>query len=137
MVRRLEAAAALAVAGIRRLEFLSSYSTSRTLRDQQLYRAIPELVETAEEMIARYKPQALLVPAYEGGHPDHDVCSFVGWVLGRRVGIRVWEMPLYHRSEKGTLVCQRFRDPNGAEIPLWLTPIELRTRSTMAACKTI
>ena len=53
----------------------------------------------------QYKPETVIVPAYEGGHPDHDSCSFLGALLRRKLQSRVWEMPLYHRSPTGKLIC--------------------------------
>lgn len=131
-VRRQEALMALATAGVHRVEFLAN--PGRRLRDQQLYLSAMQLFEAACDMIQQYKPDALLVPAYEGGHPDHDTCSFIGWLVGRRLGLPVWEMPLYHRSEAGALVAQHFRSLHGNEVALGLSACELQTRAAMMAC---
>lgn len=133
-VRRQEAAAALAVAGIRRLEFLDGDSGSQRFCDQYLYRAIPHLFKAISELIRRHSPEAMLVPAYEGGHPDHDVLSFIGWLVRRCLRLPVWEMPLYHRSDSGMLVRQRFREVDGTERCLPLSSVEVRTRTAMIAC---
>lgn len=133
-VRRQEAAAALAAAGVRQFEFLGNYLGQNTFRDQQLYHAVSELFDVVEGMVRRYEPEAVLVPSYEGGHPDHDVCSFIGATIRARLKLPVWEMPLYHRSEKGQLVCQRFLELNGTELELSLSPVEARTRDAMVAC---
>jgi LmbE family N-acetylglucosaminyl deacetylase len=133
-VRRQEAAAALAVAGVHQFEFLGSYFGPGTFLDQQLHQKLSNLFELVERMVRRYRPDCLLVPAYEGGHPDHDVCSFIGSVIGGRLKIPVWEMPLYHRSDQGELVSQRFRQTNGTEMAYSLSSAEARTREAMLAC---
>lgn len=133
-VRRREAAAALAAAGVHRVEFVTTSAGGGSFCDQQLYRALPELFHGVEEMIRRYSPQAIIVPAYEGGHPDHDACSFIGWLVRRRLNLPVWEVPLYHRSSAGVLVCQEFLEWRGTEMMFTLTPTELQTRASMVAC---
>ena len=125
-LRRSEATSGLARVGVSAIEFLAD-TTVIPLEDQQLHRAIPVLVDRVLASILVHRPDALLVPAYEGGHPDHDVCSFVGFVLSRLQGIPAWEMPLYHRSTTGTLVSQKFLDP-GKETLVPLTGQELESR---------
>lgn len=132
--RRQEARRALAAAEVRNCEFLAEETdTAGDFHDQQLHRALPQALEAVSEIVCRYQPDNLLVPAYEGGHPDHDSCSFLGAMLGRRFGLPVWEMPLYHRSPSGRLVCRHFRGTNGSERLLVLTPEERRTRTAMVA----
>lgn len=130
-VRCREAAAVLALAGVHRIEFLSKSAQGSRLSDQQLHRAVPQLFEIVCEMVQRFKPDTLLVPAYEGGHPDHDVCSFIGWLIRQKLDVSVWEMPLYHRSAAGALVAQHFRVSNNTEISSPLHAFELQTRSLM------
>ncbi|MFB3915378.1 MAG: PIG-L family deacetylase [Terriglobales bacterium] len=128
-VRRREAAIALANAPGFRAEFLSDRAPA--LLDQQLYRALSEALDALREAVRLYRPDSLLAPAYEGGHPDHDACSFLGHLVSRLDGVPVWEMPLYHRSPSGTLVTQRFRQRNGTELALQLSPRELEGRRSM------
>jgi hypothetical protein len=49
------------------------------LIDQQLHRALPQAFAVFSNLIRRYQPQRLLVPAYEGGHPAD--------VRGRRIAV--------------------------------------------------
>ncbi len=132
--RRQEATRALQAAGIRHSEFLGGAALEHTeFHDQQLYRVLPQAMQAISEMVRRYQPDKVLVPAYEGGHPDHDSCSFLGAMLCRRFGLPVWEMPLYHRSDTGNLVCRRFRAKSGGERLLALNRDEKRTRDAMVA----
>ncbi len=133
-LRRQEATTALILAGVRQVEFLSDYRNK--LSDLRLYRAVPHLFNVICQMIARYHPETVLVPAYEGGHPDHDVCSFVGALIRKRLNLPVWEMPLYHKSDTGELVGQRFREMNGSELIYLLNPQEVSQRAAMVACYT-
>lgn len=131
-LRRQEASTALVVAGIRRIEFLSGCDDK--VQNLRLYRAVPHLFEAWCRSIARYRPETILVPAYEGGHPDHDVCSFLGALIRKQLNLPVWEMPLYHKSEGGELVYQRFPRMNGTEVIYPLGEWELSIRAVMMAC---
>jgi LmbE family N-acetylglucosaminyl deacetylase len=99
--------------------------------DQELFRCLPSALEGLENLTLRFKPDALVAPAYEGGHPDPDACSFLTSTVGRRLSIPRWEMPLYHRSPAGTLLHQEFRVPLGGEILLHPTALELQRRDEM------
>ncbi len=134
LLRRTEAQAALFMLNVSQVEFLNDYAPpGLEFRDQQLFRALPEAFEAVSALVRRYRPGALLVPAYEGGHPDHDSCSFLGALLRRRLGIPVWEMPLYNRSNGGELKCQEFRLRNGTERGVMLSRAERQLREKMIA----
>lgn len=42
------------------------------------------------------KIERILVPAWEGGHPDHDAGQVVGAALARRLGSKLYEYPAYN-----------------------------------------
>jgi LmbE family N-acetylglucosaminyl deacetylase len=128
-LRRYEAATALSIARVEKFKFLSDDADG--LFDQRLYRALPRAFAALTRVIMRHQPDTLLVPAYEGGHPDHDACSFLGSLARTHLGLNVWEMPLYHRSDQGALVTQRFRRNYGSERMLHLTRLELQRRQSM------
>jgi LmbE family N-acetylglucosaminyl deacetylase len=79
----------------------------------------------------QFRPDVILAPAYEGGHPDHDSCSFLANKLGRKYGIPVWEMPLYHRCSSDSLICQQFLDRRGTEVELHPIGTELEIKKQM------
>lgn len=133
-VRRYEARMALERVRAAKCEFLNDgVGSQRRFTDQQLYRALTPAFAAVSRLIRRHEPDAVIVPAYEGGHPDYYACSFLGSLVRRRMGLPVWEMPLYHRSEDGLLICQRFRQEVGTEQMLVLTPGEVQHRAAVLA----
>lgn len=130
-VRHAEALRSLGVIGILDPVFLQHPVTHQPFRDQELFRSLPSALEALEAVAAQFKPDALIAPAYEGGHPDHDTCSFLVSMLSRKLSIPAWEMPLYHRSEGGVLVYQRFRVALEGEIVLHPSSLELARRDAM------
>jgi LmbE family N-acetylglucosaminyl deacetylase len=130
-VRRQEATASLQNIGVPSLWFLNDRTPGVRFTDQALHKnlinAVLLLVETIRELV----PDAILAPAYEGGHPDHDSCSFLAAVAGNVTGVPVWEMPLYHRGIHEELVWQEFRELVGNEIFIAATADELRGREKM------
>lgn len=101
-IREREARAALRLVGRDTATFLR-------FRDGSLYKSIRKLYDRVAAVINEWKPTLLLTHAYEAGHPDHDVCSFVAACLSQDFGIPVWEMPYYHGDpDTGALIHQRF-----------------------------
>jgi len=132
--RQEEAYAALAHAGVSEIVFLADGAGAQdSFIDQELHRSIPEAVLVLTEMIYRLRPQALLTLAYDGGHPDHDVCSFIGAVLARAHRLPIWEFPLYHRPPGRGIVFQRFAEPGEGEAELEITLQEVAVKRQMLA----
>lgn len=134
IIRQQEALKALPLAGVHQVEFLSDYPYLDKFCAHALCDVLPLLFAAVHTLIRRHRPDSLLVPAYEGGHPDHDVCSFVGAMVRQWMQLPIWEMPLYHASDSGEIVSQRFREPNGSELMYPLTSAELHTRAAMLSC---
>jgi LmbE family N-acetylglucosaminyl deacetylase len=130
-LRRREARTSLAAAGVRHIEFLQAGQGYFT--DQELFRCLAPALESLSALVRRYRPQVLLTLAYEGGHPDHDSCSFLASVLARRFSLPAWEMPLYFRRTDGCALCQQFRALNGTEIALQPTAQEQKIKHDMLA----
>ena len=126
-LREQEARLALGAVHVSCVEFL------RSVRDQQLHLRLEEAFASLSTVIERRCPEALLALAYEGGHPDHDSCSFLAHHLGTRFSLPVWEMPLYFRHAAGYEAETEFRDSSGMEITLEPTPDELARKRTMLA----
>lgn len=133
-VRREEAIAAGAVAGASHIVFIADQAPSCT--DQHLYRSLPLALQAIARAVLRFRPDALLTTAYEGGHPDHDACSFLCNIIGKQFSLPVWEMPLYHRIPDGRLVRQEFVEPNGGEFVVNPTESELARKWKMLRCYT-
>lgn len=130
-LRRMEAVKAMKIAGVSDVEFLAGASLDSAFHDQYLYRVLPQAMQALDRIFLEFRPRAILAPAYEGGHPDHDCCSFLANALGRKYGIPVWEMPLYHRCATGTMLCQFFLDRRGTEVELAPEGDELRIKKHM------
>ena len=130
-LRRQEARASLGLAGVRHIEFLQAGEGWFT--DQELFRCLAPALESLSALVRRYSPRALLTLAYEGGHPDHDSCSFLTSVLARSLSLPAWEMPLYFRRTDGAALCQQFRLLNGTEVALQPTEQEQKTKREMLA----
>ena len=108
-LRQEEARTALGHVGVSEVEFLAEQTSGAVrLEDQKLFRALPVALELLRSVIKNKRPDAILTLAYEGGHPDHDSCSFLSAQLGREFGFPIWEAPLYHRRADGSGVYQRF-----------------------------
>lgn len=130
-VRRQEARAAMAIAGVPSVHFLADPADRSRFVDQHLFLWIPQALDKLDAIVASARPDAVLTHAYEGGHPDHDTCSFIGTVLARRHQLPLWEFPLYHRSTDGVLVRQEFMVPVGTEVLLDITLAELEVKKRM------
>jgi len=107
-LRRKEALNSLHAAGVKDVVFLPDLPNGEVLVDQELFRNLHSAYVLLSEMVRRRMVQALLTLAYEGGHPDHDSCSFLAAQLGREFNLPVWEAPLYHRLPEGGGVFQGF-----------------------------
>lgn len=112
-MRQREARRALAQVGVSEIVFLAD--RDERLVDQELFRNLGVAYELLKSEVERLRPEALLTMAYEGGHPDHDSCSFLCSRLRAEVGVPVWEAPLYRRR-RSELSVQEFVHPNGTEI---------------------
>ena len=71
------------------------------------------------------RPDRIWVPAYEGGHQDHDVANFIGGQL--KADFDVWEFSEYNYAER-RVQGQRFIRPNGTESILTLDESEIEAK---------
>jgi LmbE family N-acetylglucosaminyl deacetylase len=129
-IRRREARAALAAVGVRDVRWLID-SGNRPFQDQRLFRHIPQAFEALRGVVSECKPDAILTLAYEGGHPDHDSCNFLGRQVADDLGLPVWEAPLYFRHGGDNMLLQEFHRTNGTEIELIPTSEEHRRKRQM------
>jgi N-acetylglucosamine malate deacetylase 2 len=129
-VRRGEARQALSEVGISGPEFLSD-DHSEPFADQQLFLRLREAAAALTGYVERFRPQALLTHAYEGGHPDHDACCFVASVVAQQSGLPIWEMPLYARDSNGNVVQQKFLRATGGEVTIEASPAEQHRKGRM------
>src|SRR5207249_7068880 len=129
-VRRQEAKLASRAAGNTKIFFLSDVA-GNTFVDQELFKNLMAATAALRGPAGVSGTSAILTHAYEGGHPDHDACSFLGHALGKDLTLPVWEMPLYHRDQEGVMRRQQFLCGSGEEFELPPTGEELERKRRM------
>lgn len=95
-----------------------------------LYLNLGTAFEGLETAALKFQSQAVLTLAYEGGHPDHDCCSFLSHLIAKAHNLPVWEMPLYHRTSHGSKH-QQFVEGTGETQRLQITAGELVKKRKM------
>jgi LmbE family N-acetylglucosaminyl deacetylase len=133
VLRHHEALESMHAAGVKDVLFLSDLPGGERLVDQDLFRHLRPAFDLLVEIVQRRMTTALLTLAYEGGHPDHDSCSFLAAQLARKFSIPCWEAPLYHRLPGGGGKVQHFIEGRGKEVEVKLSRMEEEAKSTM--CK--
>ncbi len=79
--------------------------------DRQLFKYLEEASASLIEIAKQFAPDAIVSHAYEGGHIDHDACSFLAKHAAHTLLLKHFEFPLYWQDAKGRDVFQEFRDP--------------------------
>lgn len=130
-MRRKEALESMHAAGVKDVIFLSELPGGECLVDQELFRNLRPAYEMLRDLVQRRMPQALLTLAYEGGHPDHDSCSFLTAQLAKRFDIPCWEAPLYHRLPDGSGEYQQFIEAPTETVDVKPTPAEQEAKRQM------
>ncbi len=130
-LRQKEARLANTCVGVTRVEFLRSPQTGEMVMDQHLFQHLPEAVEGIRRVIERARPDALLTLAYEGGHPDHDSCNFITFMLAREFALPAWEMPVYNLFHKEGRAFQTFMPSPDPAITLDPTAKEVARKRHM------
>jgi LmbE family N-acetylglucosaminyl deacetylase len=121
--RQAEAQAAAALLDAEPVGFLDI--PTRRLKDE--YGAARHAVS---EALTSLRPEALWVPAYEGGHQDHDVASLLASTFRRDVP--VFEAPLYNFAH-GRVNSQCFIAPHPDTLDILLTPDETAAKRRQLA----
>jgi LmbE family N-acetylglucosaminyl deacetylase len=129
-VRRREAEAALGAVGVHDIVWLTD-AGGHQFMDQHLFHHLHAAADSLRQIVRDRKPQAILALAYEGGHPDHDSCNFLGCQIADEFQLPVWEAPLYFRRAGSDVLLQEFHSANGTEIELTPTAVESRRKRAM------
>jgi LmbE family N-acetylglucosaminyl deacetylase len=93
--------------------------------DQELSHRLAPAEAWLRHIAEQTRPQLILAPAFEGGHPDHDAANLLAARLSRRLGLEAWEYALY-TTRAGAMVRQHF-----PEAPEWSVTL----RGSPAAAK--
>lgn len=95
-VRNSEAMKVLRSYGIPESEVIF-LGTELDIADGHLYQHLEKAMQAVEMLLKDCKIASLYVPAYEGGHQDHDSVNAIGTALGLfRPNTEVRQFPLYH-----------------------------------------
>lgn len=78
--------------------------------DGHLFEELPEAATCLHTIAKSFSPDAILSHTYEGGHLDHEACSFLAMHVGMVLSLRRFEFPMYWIDAQGKVVLQRFRD---------------------------
>lgn len=127
-LRQDETRKALAHIGVSEFVFLAD--REERLVDQELFRNLGVAYDLLRIEVERFQPDAILTMAYEGGHPDHDSCSFLASQLKAESALPVWEAPLYRR-QRSELSLQEFVHSNGTEVSFEPSATELERKRAM------
>src|ERR1044071_4691952 len=103
--------------------------------DKETWLHLTELISRLADLINGLRPNLVLSPDYEGGHPDHDSTAFAVH-MARRVSTPFIhrEYPLYHANEAGAMVTGEFLP--GLALPeeiVDFTPAEQTRKQRMLA----
>lgn len=130
-LRQKEALASMHAAGVKDVLFLADMPGGEVLQDQELFRHLRIAYELLADLVARRMITAILTLAYEGGHPDHDSCSFLAAQLAHLASLPCWEAPLYHRNPDGSGVFQDFIVPGHDVVDVRPTEAEKEQKRRM------
>ena len=99
-VRNKETGAALAACGVREEQIVFAGTTHR-LPDGALFRHLPRALNSLDQIVGARRIDRIILPAWEGGHPDHDAVHLTGLALACQrdcVGRSV-QLPFYRATE--------------------------------------
>jgi LmbE family N-acetylglucosaminyl deacetylase len=130
-LRHKEALDSMHAAGVKDVLFLADMPGGQQLVDQELFRHLRLAFEMLADIVARRMSTALMTLAYEGGHPDHDSCSFLASRLSKLASLPCWEAPLYHRDREGSGRFQDFIVPGGDMVDARPTELEQERKREM------
>lgn|ERR1700722_1335537 len=129
-IRFQEAARALTYAPSCSFQRLTATNGSHFV-DQQLFLSLRPAFNSLCQIARTFSPDALLSHAYEGGHIDHDACSFIASHAAAALSLSHFEFPLYSSDANGKGIFQQFRE-NGAPPLRWtLTEAESSRKEKM------
>lgn len=129
--------AAVAIGQVPNCSFQRLTKTDATFFvDQQLFRDLAQALMSLCRIARSFCPDALVSHAYEGGHIDHDTCSFLTMHAATTLALQRFEFPLYSRDAPGQVVLQQFCDEGCAPLEWQLTETELSCKRKMLAAYT-
>jgi LmbE family N-acetylglucosaminyl deacetylase len=101
--------------------------------DQHLFHDLQPALVSLCAIAREFSPDAVISHVYEGGHIDHDACSFLAMHAATLLSLRRFEFPLYWIDDGGKSRVQSFRDPGAPGVEWRLTEAELARKEKMLA----
>jgi LmbE family N-acetylglucosaminyl deacetylase len=105
--------------------------------DMQVYEELAAAATSLRAIAQTFSPDAIVSHTYEGGHIDHDACSFIAMHVAEVLSLKRFEFPMYWLDASGQAVLQVFRGgkPGGAgEVMEWqLSDAEIECKKKMMA----
>jgi N-acetylglucosamine malate deacetylase 2 len=105
--------------------------------DMHVYEELPAAATSLRAIAQTFSPDAIVSHTYEGGHIDHDACSFIAMHVAEVLSLKRFEFPMYWLDSSGQAVLQVFRDvkPGGAgDVMEWqLSAAEIECKRKMMA----
>jgi LmbE family N-acetylglucosaminyl deacetylase len=106
--------------------------------DMHVYEELPEAASSLRAIAQSFSPDAIVSHTYEGGHIDHDACSFLAMHIAEALSLKRFEFPMYWLDASGQPVLQVFRDRKpgggGEEVLEWyLSEAEVERKKKMMA----
>lgn len=97
------------------------------LPDGHALDSLEDIIVRLSSLLRRLKPASIFVPAFEGGHPDHDTVQLAAAAAVMRTGQRpdIYEFPLYNRADARLLKVGEFIS---GTTEIRQTPVKLRDR---------
>ena len=107
----------------------------RVETDKEAYLNLSSIVSQLDDVVQDLRPDLVLSPAYEGGHPDHDSAAFAAASVRRKRDFEHREFPLYHADTAARMVAGNFIEESSCETEvLELSPPEQTLKRKMFAC---
>jgi LmbE family N-acetylglucosaminyl deacetylase len=103
-----------------------------------LYEEISAAATSLRAIAQIFAPDAIVSHTYEGGHIDHDACSFIAMHVAEALRLKRFEFPLYWVDPSGRAVQQVFREGKagdaGEDVMEWqLSEAEIECKKKMMA----
>jgi N-acetylglucosamine malate deacetylase 2 len=79
-------------------------------KDGHLFEELAFAAASLLEIAQRFTPDAIISHEYEGGHLDHEACSFLSMHVAASLSLKRFSFPLYWTDRSGKVVLQQFHE---------------------------
>ncbi|MBQ9405165.1 MAG: PIG-L family deacetylase [Desulfovibrio sp.] len=100
-------------------------------QDGKLHTNFADCCRWLAHLLLDFAPQEAYIPAWEGGHPDHDIVHAVACACASHLGtpLRIWQFPLYNGYAcAGPLFRAMLPLPGNGAVLRQSIPVTLRVR---------